>query len=185
MQYNKNGNANPNAPLIAGETYDWAVTVLDANSNTAEVSGPNYTVPGGSPLSPVVTLSFNPTSISVSGTATLVFNINNPNGSASLSGIAFSDSLTGGLTVAGTTPTNGCGATLTGTGSGSTSINVSNVSLAAGASCQVGINVTSGTTGTVNNQTSTVTSNEAGTGSASNTASLTVGGSGTLPPTIG
>ena len=185
VQYNKNGNANPNAPLIAGETYDWAVTVLDANSNTAEVSGPNYTVPGGSPVSPVVTVSFNPTSILVSGTATLVFNINNPNGSASLSGIAFSDSLTGGLTVTGSGLTNSCGATVTGTGSGSTSINVSNVSLAAGASCQVGINVTSGTVGTVNNQTSTVTSNEAGTGSASNTASLSVGGSGTLPPTIG
>ena len=185
VQFNKNGNANPNAPLIGGETYNWAVTVLDANSNTARVQGPNYTVPGGSPLSPVVTVSFNPTSILVSGSATLVFNINNPNGSASLSGIAFSDTLTGGLTVVGSTPTNSCGATLTGTGSGSTSINVSNVSLAAGASCQVGINVTSGTTGTVNNQTSTVTSNEAGTGSASNTASLSVGGSGTLPPTIG
>ena len=84
----------------------------------------------------------------------------------------------------GTTPTNSCGATLTGTGSGSTSINVSNVGLAAGASCQVGINVTSSTIGTVNNQTSAVSSNEAGTGSASNTASLSVGGSGTLPPTI-
>lgn len=85
----------------------------------------------------------------------------------------------------GTTPNNGCSATLTGTGSGSTSINVSNVGLAAGASCQVGINVTSSTVGTVNNQTSTVSSNEAGTGSASNTASLAVGGSGILPPTIG
>ena len=101
VQYNKNGNANPNAPLIAGETYDWSITVVDANGNTAQITGPNYTVPGGSPLSPVVTVSFNPTSIASGGSATLVFNINNPNGSASLSGIAFSDTLTGGLSGCG------------------------------------------------------------------------------------
>lgn len=63
VQYNKDGSANPNSPLIAGETYDWSVTVLDAGQNTATITGPNYTVPGGSPLSPVVTVSFNPTSI--------------------------------------------------------------------------------------------------------------------------
>ena len=182
VQFDVDGSANPNSSLTAGGTYNWSVTVQDNANNSAQYTT-SYIVPGGATQSPVVTVSFNPTAISVGGNATLVFNINDPNGATALTNIAFSDTLTNGLTVLGTTPSNTCGGSLLGTGASSTSISVSGVSLAASGSCQIGIQVTSSTLGTANNQTGVVTSS-AGTGTNSNTASLAVGGSGTLPPTI-
>ncbi len=183
VQFDVDGSANPSSSLTPGGSYSWSVTVQDNANNSAQYMT-NYTVPGGAPQSPVVTVSFNPTAIPVSGQSTLVFFIQNPNGATTLTGIAFSDTLTGGLTVVGSTPTNSCGGSFTGTGAGSTSLSLSGVTLAAGASCQTGVQVTAGTAGTINNQTGTVTSNEAGTGATSNTASLAVGGTGTLPPII-
>ncbi len=175
VTFDTDGSANPSSSLTPGATYNWSVTVGDNDNNGAQYSA-TYTVPGGSTASPTVTLSYNPpNSIPLDGVTTLVLFINNPNGSNSLSGIAVTDSLTGGVQVVGTSPTNSCGGSLTGTGAGSTSITLSNVSLSAGANCQIGVQVTGTITGTTSNTTGNVTSNEAGTGATSNTASLTVG----------
>jgi hypothetical protein len=183
VQFDVDGSANPSSSLTPGGSYNWSVTVQDNANNQAQYST-TYTVPGGAVQSPVVTVSFNPTSIAVGGNATLVFFIQNPNGATSLTGIALSDTLPSGLTVLGSAFSNSCGGTFTGTGAGSTSLSLSGVTVAAGASCQTGVQVTAGTAGTYNDQTGNVTSNEGGTGAMSNTASLVVGGTGILPPTI-
>jgi hypothetical protein len=184
VQFDTDGSANPSSSLTPGDTYNWSVTVIDNDNNSAQYST-TYTVPGSSIQSPTISVAFNPTSIATGGNSTLTFTINNPNSSNSLSGIAFTDNLTCGLQATGSSSSNNCGGTFTGTGAGSTSVSLSNAGLSAGGSCQLTIQVTSNGTGTINNTTGNISSNEAGTGSTSNTATLTVGGgSGVLPPTI-
>ena len=179
-----NSNGNPISSLPVGANFQWFVGVQDNNGNTS-VETTTYSTSGGSASSPVLTLSYNtPNPIPLNGVTTLVLFINNPNGSNSLSGIAVSDTLPGGLQVVGTGANNNCGGSLVGTGAGSTSVSLTGASLAPGASCQIGLQVTGTITGTTNNTTGPVTSNEAGTGATSNTATLVVGGAGIAPPAI-
>jgi len=179
-----NSNGNPISSLPGGTNFQWFVGVQDNNGNTSQETT-TYSTSGGSASSPVLTLSYNtPNPIPLNGVTTLVLFINNPNGSSSLSGIAVSDTLPGGLQVVGTGANNNCGGSLVGTGAGSTSVSLTGASLAPGASCQIGFQVTGTITGTTNNTTGPVTSNEAGTGATSNTATLVVGGAGIAPPAI-
>jgi len=125
-----------------------------------------------------ITKAFSPASIHVGGTSTLSFTINNPNAEVSLSGLAFSDSLPSGLQVAGTPNlTSTCGGTPAASGG---SVGLSGGTLAPSSSCTLSVNVTSSTPGILNNITGPISTNEVGTGSPSNTATLSV----VSPPTI-
>ena len=120
--------------------------------------------------------------MAVGATSTLTFTIDNPNPYAALSGIAFSDTLPAGLTVATTAPTATCGGSLSTTTPDQ--ITFSGGSLAAGANCTLtGITVTATTAGPHQNISGYISSTETGTntgqgGSASD--SLT----GVLPPSM-
>ncbi len=124
---------------------------------------------------PVILKSFNPSTISVGGTAVLSFQITNPNASGTLSGIGFTDTLPSGMAIAAVPGVvNNCGGVLTLTPIIQL---VSAGPLAAMASCTVSVNVTATTGGQLCNTTSPVTAaNPAGgllTGPPS-TACLTV-----------
>src|SRR5205085_8878466 len=89
--------------------------------------------------------AFSPTTILAGGTSTITFTITNTNTGNALSSVAFSDTLPAGSpsgTLAITTPAavNGCGGTLT-AANGTTLISLTGASLAAGASCQITVNV--------------------------------------------
>ena len=147
-----------------------------ATSNTASL-----TVPASGVAPPVISMSLSPNTIKVGGTSTMSFNVYNPNAVTS-TGIAFNDTLTGGLQVAATPSlTNSCGGVVSGATAGSTSVSLSGGSAAAGATCTITIQVTSNTPGTISNTTTAISSTNGGTGATSNTASLVVVAS---PPTL-
>jgi len=131
---------------------------------------------------PTISKAFGASGIGVGGTTTLTFTLTNPSANTvAESGVAFSDTLTGGLQVAGTPNlSNGCGGTFSGATSGSTSLSLSSGTIAINSSCTISLNVTGTTAGTISNTTNAVSSTNGGTGAASNTASLTVAN----PPTI-
>ncbi|MBI4882957.1 MAG: hypothetical protein HY826_02760, partial [Actinobacteria bacterium] len=120
---------------------------------------------------PVLAKSFSPSSILTGDTSTLSFAVTNPNPLAALTGIAFSDALPAGLTVASTGPTSVCGGTLTTTSPDG--ISFGGGSLAANSSCVLDITVTGATSGTKLNTTGAVTSAEGGDGNVA-TATLIV-----------
>jgi hypothetical protein len=130
--------------------------------------------------SPSISKAFNPTSILLGGTSTVTLTLTNPNTGIALTGAAFTDTLFGisaaggavGGTCVGTSP-----ATLS---AGDTNLSFSNITIPAGANCTVTFNVTSTIPGVFTNTASGVSSNEALTGSPSNTATLLV----IAPPTI-
>jgi hypothetical protein len=109
----------------------------------------------------------------------LVFRVTNSNPSTALSGISFSDTLPAGLIVStpnglsngpsGTTP---CTGTITAV-QATNSISLSGATLAANTTCTFQLEVTATQTGNQVNTTSSVTSNEGGTGAAA-TASILV-----------
>jgi len=130
------------------------------------------------PSPPSITKSFGVASMPLNGSTSLTFTINNPNAAASLTGVAFTDTLPAGLVIA--TPnglSNTCGGTVTATG-GASALSLSGGTLAGSASCTVATNVT-GTTAGIKNNSVTIASTEGGTGNTSN-ASITV----VAPPTI-
>jgi uncharacterized repeat protein (TIGR01451 family) len=127
----------------------------------------------GQATPPTITKSFNPTSIALNGTTTLSFALTNPNASATLNNIGFSDTLPAGLVVAtpnGLTGTCGGGTIAATTGSGTVSL--SGATIAASGSCTLSVNVTGTTTGTKNNSVQ-VSSTNGGNGNTAN-ASVTV-----------
>jgi hypothetical protein len=130
---------------------------------------------------PQITSAFGPTSIAVGGTSSLSVTITNPNSSASLSGISFTDTLPGGVVVDNPNGQSGtCGSSSAVTASpGSDTFSLSTGGLSAGASCTISVNVTSSTAGVYPNSTGVVSSSNGGNGN-SDTESLTVVG----PPTI-
>ncbi|MCB1608935.1 MAG: hypothetical protein KDI71_18380, partial [Xanthomonadales bacterium] len=103
------------------------------------------------PTPPTLSKTFLTTPIAIGGQSTLRFNITNPG--AGLTGINFADTLPAGVLIQ--TPngvSNGCGGTLTAS-AGTSQINLSGVSLAAGASCSLDVNVVGVTAGNWLNQT--------------------------------
>jgi len=133
-------------------------------------------------LPPTIAKAFGAASVALNGSTTLTFNLSNPNTGLSLSGIGFTDNLPAGQVVS--TPnglTGSCGGGTVTAASGSSSVGLSGATLAAGASCTLAVNVTGTATGTQNNTTSAVTSNEAGNGGTAS-ASLIVAGPSQQPP---
>ncbi|MGV7218487.1 DUF7933 domain-containing protein [Bradyrhizobium sp. UFLA05-112] len=127
------------------------------------------------PSPPAIAKSFAPSSIPLGGTSALTFTITNPNASAALTGVAFSDTLPAGLTVPATSIAQ-CGGTLTTT---ATSIALAGASIAGGGVCSFSVTVTGTTTGTKVNNSSAVTSTNGGTG---NTASASIEVTALAPP---
>ncbi|MGE0886656.1 MAG: beta strand repeat-containing protein [Blastocatellales bacterium] len=138
----------------------------DANFNSSTSAGEPHLVANP----PALTKIFTPSSIPVGGTSTLQFTINNTNGFA-INGIAFSDTLPAGVTVTTTGPTATCGGTLTTTAPDQIAFTGGSVN--ANSNCQFSVTVTGTTFGAKNNTTSTITSSNAGTGTAA-TAQLKV-----------
>ena len=157
---------------------------VDPNNNVIEFNESNNscsnTVIVVAP--PTISKAFGATSIAVGGTTTLTFTITNPSANTvAETGVAFSDTLTGGLQVAATPNlVNHCGGTFTGATSGSTALSLSAGSIPVNSSCTISLNVTGTTAGIVSNTTGAVSSTNGGTGTTSNTATLTVAN----PPTI-
>ena len=139
---------------------------------------------GGSPpatvVAPTLAKAFGASSVALNGTTTLTFNLSNPNTNQTLTGISFTDTLPSGQVIA--TPnalTVTCGGgTIT---AGSNGVNLSGATLSASSSCSFSVNVTGVTSGTQNNTTGAVTSNEGGHGGAA-TATLIVAGQSQQPP---
>jgi uncharacterized repeat protein (TIGR01451 family) len=126
---------------------------------------------------PTISKTFGAATILVGATTSLTFTITNPNNS-DLHGVAFSDTLPAGLTVA-SAPASACGGTLT-AAVGGNSISLAGATIVAGTPCIFSVTVTGATLGVKNNVTGAITSTESGPGAASNTATLTVIG----PPVI-
>jgi uncharacterized repeat protein (TIGR01451 family) len=185
-------------------------------------TGPVSTTNGGTgnPASATLSVAFPPTisklflpdTVAPSGTTLLSFSISNPNSdpntNATLTGIAFTDTLPAGLVIASPDElSNTCGGTVTAT-PGTSSISLSGGALAPAApalppgqsktqvpanqapanlaqgACFISLKVTAPSAlGILHNTTGPITANESGPGATSNTASLTVA-LPPLPPTI-
>ena len=126
---------------------------------------------------PTISKAFTASTIALNGTTTLTFTLTNPNAAADLTGVAFSDTLTGGLQV-NSTPgvSNTCGGGTVTAAANSTSISLSNGTITHAANCTISVTVKGTIAGTVNNTTGAVSSTNGGTGTTSNTASLIVDG---------
>jgi uncharacterized repeat protein (TIGR01451 family) len=140
-----------------------ALTALGVRTAEGALAGP-----------PSISKAFGAASISVGGTTTLTFTIENDNGFA-ITGVAFTDSLPVGLTVAGTPGVSStCGGTVTAVAN-STSITLTGGTVPAGfgGTCTISVNVTGVTSGMKVNVSGAVSATEGGTGNTA-TASITV-----------
>lgn len=121
-------------------------------------------------LPPAIATAFGAADIPLDGTTSLTFTVENPNTTATLSSIAFSDILPAGLVVAPVPNlSSNCGGTITAP-AGSSAVTLAGADLAPAASCTVSVAVQGTTAGQKNNSV-TVTSANGGTG---NSASATV-----------
>ncbi|HSB09838.1 MAG TPA: HYR domain-containing protein [Blastocatellia bacterium] len=182
------------ATIAASGSCSFSVTVTGAtggvkNNTTGAVTSTNGGTGATSNTAsltvaspPTITKAFGVSSIQVGQTASLQFTITNPNTGLDLTGIAFTDTLPAGLTVAsGSTTT--CGGTLTTTAP--STIAFTGGTLAASGSCNFTVTVTGESAGVKNNTTGAISSNESGAGATSNTATLTVVGSAGITKAFG
>jgi len=124
---------------------------------------------------PTINKNFFATAVALNGTVSVGFDLNNPNASVDLTGVAFTDNLPAGLVVA--TPngvSNNCGGTVT-ANAGSNTITFTGGTLpAANPTCSIFVNLKGTTLGVKNNATGPVSANESGPGAGSNTATVEV-----------
>jgi arabinogalactan endo-1,4-beta-galactosidase len=131
---------------------------------------------------PAISKAFGTASVALNGSTSLTFNLSNPNTASSLSGIGFTDTLPTGQVVSSPNGLTGnCGGGTITAAAGSNSVSLSGATLAASTSCTFAVNVTGTASGTQNNVTGKVTSNEAGSG-ATASATLIVAGPSQRPP---
>ena len=153
-----------------------SVQVTSTEGGTGNTSNASITVVAP----PTISKTFGAASIPLNGSTSLSFTIQNNNTGVSLTGVAFSDTLPGGLVIStpnGLTGTCGAG-TITAT-QGTNVISLSGGTIAASSSCTFSVNVTGIAAGLQNNTTGNVTSTEGGTGGTAS-ASLKV----EAPPSI-
>ena len=179
------------ATLGAGAACTMAVSVTGTTpgvkDNSVQVASAigigntsNATLTVSPSLPQTIAKVFGASIIPTNGTTSLTFTLHNPNALASLSGLAFTDTMPAGLVVAAPNLlTNTCGGTVTAS-AGASSASLSGATLAAGASCSMVVGVT-GTTPGVKNNSVQATSVDGGAGNTSN-AMLTV--ETPLPPLI-
>jgi hypothetical protein len=130
---------------------------------------------------PSIVKAFNPTAVSPNGNSTLSFTITNPAANtAALAGVAFTDTLPAGITVATPNSLSGScgGGTITAT-AGSGAVSLTGATIAAGTSCTFSVSVIGANPGVSTNTTGAVSSTNGGTGNTA-TANLTVA----TPPSI-
>lgn len=135
-----------------------------AGSKNASVNAylDNITISGCQrPNPPNISKSFSPSSIALNANSTLSFTITNPNPTASLSGISFTDTLPSGLSIGNSSTTVCNGGTLT-TNSATKTISLNGASLAGGSSCNFSVTVTGTSAGQHTNITTNVTSTQSG-----------------------
>ncbi|HXA86896.1 MAG TPA: hypothetical protein VNZ47_17555, partial [Candidatus Dormibacteraeota bacterium] len=126
---------------------------------------------------PSIAKVFNPSTIALNATTSLTFTITNPAANVDpLTGVAFTDTLPTGLTVANASTTV-CGGTLTTTAP--TGVALTGATIAVNSQCQFSVTVTGAASGQYTNTTGNVTSTNGGTGNTA-TANLTVA----TPPSI-
>ena len=170
------------ATLAAGANCTFSVNVTGTAAGTeANTTGSITSTEGGSggtasasvnvEAPPAIAKSFNPSSIPLNGTTALTFTITNPpaNPDPEL-GVAFSDTLPAGLTVASST-SSVCGGTFSSTSPGSIALTGATVNT--NSTCQFSVTVTGTTSGSYVNTTGAVSSTNGGTGNTAS-ASLSV-----------
>jgi uncharacterized protein (TIGR03437 family) len=111
---------------------------------------------------PSIGMSFNPSTINLNGTTSLQITVANPAANPdTLTGIAFSDTLPAGLTLANSSQT-ACGGTFTQTAP--SDLALTGGSLTSGQNCQITVTVTGTASGLYTNTTSAISSTNGGTG---------------------
>lgn len=170
--------------LAAGATCTISVTVTGStsgvkNNTTTAISSTqggtgsvsNTATITVAPTAPTISKAFTPSTIAVGDTSSMTFTLTNANTVATLTGVAFTDTLPAGLTaVNGTVPV--CGGSLA--VSGGNSLTFTAGSLAPSSNCTITVSVIGATAGTKNNTTGVISSTQTGAGATSNTATLTV-----------
>jgi uncharacterized repeat protein (TIGR01451 family) len=144
-----------------------SVTISSANAGTGNTSNASVTVVAP----PVLIKAFGVSSVALNGLTSLTFTVQNNNASASLSGIAFTDTLPTGLVIStpnGQTGTCGGGTITVSQATGAVSL--SGATLAQSSSCTFAVNVTGTTAGTKNNTTGNISSVQGGTGGTASAA---------------
>jgi len=129
---------------------------LNSSSGTSAPATADLTVTPA-PV-PGFSKSFNPDSLPLGDISELTLTVDNSGALLDATGLAFSDPLPAGMLIA--TPSaanNGCGGTLTAPDGGAT-VQLSGGTVAAGAICQIRVNVTTTAVGALVNTTSTLTS---------------------------
>jgi LPXTG-site transpeptidase (sortase) family protein len=144
-------------------------------SSGSDIFVDNVTFSGcGIPSPATFSKAFSPNPVSVGATSTLTFSLTNPNTGVDFTGVSFTDTLPGNLTVP-TGSSSQCNGTLSTTFP--RTIVFSGGTLLSGASCNVAVTVTTTASGVYDNVSGFVSSVEGGTNSGSTgvaTASLTV-----------
>jgi hypothetical protein len=123
-------------------------------------------------IAPFMTMSFSPGSIGLHGTTSLNFTIFNDETNPTLTGLAFTDTLPAGLSVANGSAA-ACGGTLTPSGGNTISLSGGTLLGGGGYQCTFAVTVTGQVAGDYTNTAGAITSNESGAGNQA-TASLTV-----------
>ena len=130
---------------------------------------------------PSISEAFAPNPIAVGDTSVLTFTITDPDTNVfPLTGVGFTDTLPGGLSVANSSAPQ-CGGTLT-TLSATNAVNLSGATIGVGGTCTFGITVTGTSAGLQTNTTGNVTSTNGGMGNRAS-AALTVVAPAMLPLT--
>ncbi|HYM09638.1 MAG TPA: Ig-like domain repeat protein [Bryobacterales bacterium] len=124
---------------------------------------------------PTIKKAFANAILSLNSTTTLMFTLTNPAANTvAETGVAFSDSLPGGLVVADTPgAVDNCGGTFTPI-MGASSVGLTGGSIAVGSNCTISVSVKGVSLGNWSNITGAVSSTNGGTGTTSNTAKITV-----------
>jgi hypothetical protein len=157
---------NPTGPL----TYDFDGGGGDFYGGTAPGTSATLTVVGP----PQLAATFSPPKVAPGATSKLAFTIANPNATSALTGVGFTDALPTGLLVATPAGLSGsCGGATITAAAGSGTVALTGATLAAAGGCTFGVDVVASSLGVKTSTTSTVSSNEGGTGAAA-TASLSV-----------
>lgn len=117
------------------------------------------------PSPPSISKSFSPNPIAAGENSILTFTITNPNPNTALTGVGFSDTFPGGMTLSSIPNASQCNGTVSSTAN---SITLSGGSIAANSSCTIVVRVTATPGGSYSNTSGTVTSTNGGDG---NTAS--------------
>ena len=183
---------------VGGVAGQCVVYVLVTSSPTAVPGAVTNTIASGglniggygnqNPASGVVTLTapaavsvsktFSPTTIAPNGTSTLTITVaNTAAGSASLTGLALTDTLPSGVTIAATpNASTTCGVGTVAATAGGSSVALSGGSVAAGASCIIAVSVTATNAGTYTNTipASSITTTQGATNATPASAALVV-----------